>query len=282
MIKLLLKLTLLIFTSVFSLQAQEKERKVLKGRIVSDSTDVENVTVMNKTTGLAVMTDFDGKFSIRAREKDTLLFKAVSFVSKVYIVTESDFWVEEFEIRLHYKINELNEVVVTPYSLTGDLKEDTKRIKVYAPDLSGIDYATLVFSDDKYSPVKNEALPSTFSPLSGVNFLALFNMLLPNAKKKDTRAERMERDRRRELLSHSFYDLLLSRYSQNFIVQNFKIPQNEINLFVAFAQPDNEKMFHLMKPENEIQLIEYLIKKSEEYKRNKTEEKATNTEYEKK
>ncbi len=283
MIKLLLKLTLWIITSIFSLQAQEKERKVLKGRIVSDSTDVENVTVMNKTTGLAVMTDFDGKFSIRAREKDTLLFKAVSFISKMYVVTENDFWVEEFEIRLHYKINELNEVVVTPYSLTGDLKEDTKRIKVYGPDLSGIDYSTLVFSDDKYNPVKNEALPSTFSPLSGINFKAIFKMLFSSSvKKKDSRAEKAERNKEKELLSHSFYDLLLSRYSQNFIVQNLKIPQDEINLFAAFAQPDNEKLFYLMKYENEIYLVEYLVQKSEEYRRNKTEKKATNTEYEKK
>ena len=37
-----------------------------------------------------------------------------------------------------------------------------------------------------------------------------------------------------------------------------------------------------MKYENEIYLVEYLVQKSEEYRRNKTEKKATNTEYEKK
>ena len=283
MIKILLKLTLWIILSTLTILAQEKERAVLKGRIISDSTEVENVTVINKTTGVGAITDFDGIFSIKAREKDTLYFKAVNFVSKAYVLTESDFWIEELEIRLRYKINELDEVIVTPYSLTGNLKEDTKRLKVYTPDIAGIDYSKLVFADDKYSPVKNEAMYSGFSPLSGVNFLAIFDMIFPgNSKKRDLIKEEAEKKRQRELLSHSFYDLLLSRYSQNFMVQNLKIPQDEIHLFADFARPDNEKMFYLMKYENEMALVEYLVQKSEEYNRNKTEKKATNEEYEKK
>lgn len=283
MIKILLKLTLWIVLSTLTILAQEKEREVLKGRIISDSTEVENVTVINKSTGVGAITDFDGKFSIKAREKDTLLFKAVNFVSKAYVLSESDFWVEEFEIRLRYKINELDEVVMTPYSLTGNLKEDTKRLKVYAPDLAGIDYSKLVYADDKFSPVKNEAMYSGFSPLSGVDFKAIFKMIFSgNSKKRDSRLEKEERNRQRELLSHSFYDLLLSRYSQNFMVQNLKIPQDEIHLFADFARPDNEKMFYLMKYENEMALVEYLVQKSEQYNRNKTEEKATNEKYEEK
>lgn len=283
MIKILLKITLWIILSTLTLLAQEKERAVLKGRIISDSTEVENVTVINTTTGVGVITDFDGKFSVKAREKDTLLFKAVHFVSKAYVLAESDFWVEEFEIRLRYKINELDEVVVTPYSLTGDLKEDTKRIKTYAPDLAGINYSKLVFTNDRYNVVKNEALPSTFSPLSGIDFKAAFKMIFPDdSKKKEFRAKKAEESRQKELLSYSFYDLLLSRYSQNFMVQNLKIPQDEIHLFADFAKPDNEKMFYLMKYENEMALVEYLVQKSEEYNRNKTEEKATNEKYEEK
>ena len=90
--------------------AQTVPRQILKGKISSDSTEVENITVFNLSSNIGAITDVDGEFSIQARVKDTLYFQGLSFVSQVYVLNEKDFWIEELEIRLEVKVNELNEV----------------------------------------------------------------------------------------------------------------------------------------------------------------------------
>ena len=110
---------------------QHIERKILKGRIIADTIEVENLTVFNITSNVGAVTNIDGKFSIKARPSDTLYIQGISYESKKYIITDRDFWQEELEILLKVKITELNEIEITPYTLTGNIKQDTKRIKVY-------------------------------------------------------------------------------------------------------------------------------------------------------
>ena len=61
---------------------QHLERKVLKGRIVADSIEVENLTVFNITSNVGAVTNVDGKFSIKARATDTLFIQGISYDSK--------------------------------------------------------------------------------------------------------------------------------------------------------------------------------------------------------
>jgi hypothetical protein len=123
-----MKAILFVILSLFAnfLFAQGIERKVLRGIVVVDSFDVEAVTVRNISSNLNAKTDIDGKFSIRARATDTLFFESQSFISQRYILSQKDFWKEELEIRLHVKITELDELIITPYTLSGNLTEDTK------------------------------------------------------------------------------------------------------------------------------------------------------------
>ena len=58
---------LLLFVIISQIgMAQHIERKVLKGRIVADSIEVENLTVFNITSNIGAVTNADGKFSIDA------------------------------------------------------------------------------------------------------------------------------------------------------------------------------------------------------------------------
>ena len=52
---------LLLFSQLFF--CQEKERKILRGKIVADSIEVENLTVFNITSNIGAVTNIDGKFS---------------------------------------------------------------------------------------------------------------------------------------------------------------------------------------------------------------------------
>lgn len=57
-----------------------------------------------------------------------MVFQGLSFLSQKYVLTESDFLIDDFKIKLEIKVNELDEVIVTPSSLTGILEVDTKKL----------------------------------------------------------------------------------------------------------------------------------------------------------
>ncbi len=252
--------------------AQGIERKVLRGIVVVDSFDVEAVTVRNISSNLNAKTDIDGKFSIRARATDTLFFESPSFISQKYILTQKDFWKEELEIRLHVKITELDELVITPYTLSGNLIEDTKRIQVYGDGFAVIDAKKIMhYEDDVRSgaPI-NSALPSVFAPNgSNFNFLAMATGLVslfikPSLSKSHSKRVYEER-RIKNLQSKSYSDHLFERFSHNFFVETLKIKNEDIPLFMSFSELNVYELSPLLKPENELKLIEYLIKKASEF-----------------
>ena len=167
---------LLVFS--FSTFAQDRPREVLFGRIVADSMEVSQITILNVNTNLFAISNDNGNFSIKAREKDTLVFQGLSFNSLQYVLKTTDFKVEEFIVKLEVKLNELNEVTVTPNSLTGIVEVDTKRLKVYGEDFLGIDYSALQFENDRHSKVVNPITNAGFSELSGVNFKKIGEMFI--------------------------------------------------------------------------------------------------------
>jgi len=257
--------------------SQAIERKVLRGKIVADSIEVENLTVYNITSNKGAITDIDGKFSINARPTDTLFVQGVSFESKKYILTQKDFWLPILEIKLHIKVTELNEIVVTPYSLTGNLKEDTKRIQVYGEAFTGIDAKKVKYYEDDVrsgTPV-NSAMPALLAP-TGVNFLGiivgLVNLagLMPDPK---SNAEQVFEERRiRDLQSKSFTEHIYERFSHSFFVETLKIKNEDIPMYMSFAELNVYELSPLLKSENELKLIEYLILKADEFKLQKVKE----------
>lgn len=273
--------TICILFFVFSF-SQEKEREVLRGKIISDSMEVENITVLNVSTQIGAISDVDGYFSIKARAKDTLVFQGLAYVSQKYILTESDFLVDNFKIKLDVKVNTLDEVVVTPNSLTGILEVDTEKINVYGLNMAGIDISKLAPDDVRNSKSINPAVDSNFSSLRGINFGLLLDMFTSKERKERKKQERIEKHEKeqwqREVMAKSFYEHLMNRYSHNFFIINLNVNNQEIISFVSFAEPnDFSLMAEMLKYENEIQLVEYLVKKSEEFNRNKKRKKDTNT-----
>ena len=257
--------------------SQGIERKVLRGKIVADSLEVENLTVYNITSNVGAITDVDGKFSINARATDTLFIQGLSYDSKRYILTDKDFWLPVLEIKLHVRITELNEVIVTPYSLTGDLKEDTKRIQVYGEGFTKIDAKVIKYYEDdiRLGTPENTAMPNVFAP-TGVNLLGIVvgiaNLVGIKGNPKSNSERVFEERRIRDLQSKSFSEHMLERFSHNFFIETLKIKNEDIPMFMSFAELNVYELSPLLKAENELKLIEYLINKSEEFKLQKAKE----------
>lgn len=275
--KVFLIVMILLFSFGFS---QEKEREILYGKVIADTMDVVNITVFNKSTNVGAVTDFDGLFSIKAKAKDTLVFRALSFESKHYVVTEADMLIDDFKVKLEIKINELNELVLTPNALTGIIEVDVNKINVFMPDLGGIDISKLGPDDIRNTKPSNPIENEGFSSLRGINFLAIFDLFVSKDRKEKNRLKRLRQyeDKKwnKEVLVQSFYTHLFKRYSYNFFVSNLEIKKEDITSFIAFAEPDIDKLSHLLKYENEMELIEYLLEKREAFYSNKKEENTTN------
>lgn len=257
--------------------SQGIERKVLRGKIVADSLEVENLTVYNITSNVGAITDVDGKFSINARATDTLFIQGLSYDSKRYILTDKDFWLPVLEIKLHVKITELNEIIITPYTLTGNLNEDTKRIQVYGEGFAKIDAKVVKYYDDdiRLGTPENTAMPNVFAP-TGVNLLGIVvgiaNLVGIKGNPKSNSERVFEERRIRDLQSKSFSEHMLERFSHNFFIETLKIKNEDIPMFMSFAELNVYELSPLLKAENELKLIEYLINKSEEFKLQKAKE----------
>ena len=251
---------------------QHIERKVLKGRIVADSIEVENLTIFNITSNVGAVTNVDGKFSIKAKATDTLYIQGLSYDSKKYVLTEKDFWLEELQIKLHIKVTELNEVEITPYTLSGNLTEDTKRIQVYGEGFSKIDMNIKHYEDDVRSgtPI-NRAMPSQLAPNgSNFNFLAigagLVSLLIKDRNPKKNSERVFEERRQHDIMSKSFSDHMFERFSHNFFVETLKIKNEDIPMFLQYAEMPAKDLSLFLKPEYELQLIQYLTDKAKAYK----------------
>lgn len=249
-------------TLVFS---QDTARKLLLGQVVTDSLEVENVTVMNKTSHIFAITDRFGKFSIYAREKDTLVFSAVSFRSRTLVVENTDFDYELLKIRLDVIVNELQEVIISPIRLTGNLESDSRKIKVKTLQVpGGMALGKKYYPADSHSKVANQAMPALESPLQGINFIQIAKDIIGLFVKRGTAKPKPEK-----LSFMTFSDAVKQQFSYHFFTQTLKLANDEIGLFLNFCDTDEVAEKRLLAPGNEFELTDYLIKKSEEFHKNR-------------
>ncbi|MBP8066573.1 MAG: carboxypeptidase-like regulatory domain-containing protein, partial [Flavobacterium sp.] len=166
-----IQLLLIVMMPLFAFA--QVDRSLLKGKIVADSLEVANISVKNKTANAVTMTDEKGNFRLMAKEKDTLVFSGVSFHSSFLIVSHSHLVDEDLTIRLKVKITALDEIIVRPYTITGNLETDTKKLKVKTIDLN-LGAIDLSLPDVEYNPVDN-ALKNTMgtpgNAFNGVNLI---------------------------------------------------------------------------------------------------------------
>ena len=107
-------------------------RQILHGMVVADSLAVDNLTIKNNTSRISAVTDSRGTFTLYARATDTLYFSGIGFRSAYIVVKESHFLQDPLIIKLNIDVTVLDEVVIKPTVLSGDLAGDSKKVKTKA------------------------------------------------------------------------------------------------------------------------------------------------------
>lgn len=115
--------------------AQKIADKVLNGKVVSESVNLDGIYVINLNTDQTATTANEGFFTINASVGDTLMFAALPIKGLKRVITEVDFDQKLVLIKLEPMIHRLNEVVIKQYKHINavDLGIVSPTIKKYTP-----------------------------------------------------------------------------------------------------------------------------------------------------
>ncbi|MWB95272.1 hypothetical protein GON26_12955 [Flavobacterium sp. GA093] len=226
---------------------QTFSRKPLHGQVVNDSVALESGYVLNVNTHTRTFISPSGLFDILARPKDTLLFSSSAFLSKKIVLTEKNCAEFLFLVQLDLVNNQLKEVIVG------------KELKVKAFQANSQRIVDTQFEDDKQSTAKNIAMMSDQTIKYGMDFVRIFKDVKKLLRKKDEVKEE-------EITDVAFIEYAKLNFTSDFYNKTLNLKPDEIELFLLYCSNDAESKKYL-KPDDQFLLMDFLIKKNQEFKK---------------
>jgi hypothetical protein len=93
---------------------------LIKGKISVETNDVDGIEVINLSSKSKTISSNGGFFSIKAKEKDTIQFKALHLDTKNYVLKKEDFKNNLLLVQLTIHTELLKEVTVTKNGITAE------------------------------------------------------------------------------------------------------------------------------------------------------------------
>lgn len=240
-------------------QAQVQNRQLIRGKVlVTGDASPANISVQNTNTQKGTFTNEDGEFIIAVAPEDRLLFSGVQYQDFTVIVDENVVKNKKLNITLNEGVNELKEVIVKPYDLTGDVEIDVKRLKTNDLNLPEQTSKNMTetfgyeFTPDKNSKVENDAM-QPYEIKNGLNLVNIFKAVMKSNKGKKRQGKISD-------------EQLRAMYNNHFFKDNLNIDRQNINDFIYYAQ-DHGMNSKLLREGNELDFIQFLIDQSKAYKK---------------
>ena len=243
----------LLFLSLSSVTAQIAERtQRVSGTVLDDtkSKPLPNVNIINLNSVRGTITDDKGVFEINVQVNDTLHISLIGFQSIRVRVTND--WIKSkiTQISLTEKAIALEEVVLTPYNLTGYLQVDAKLIPVkenYRYGISGLPYG---YEAGEYSPnAFDRVLGSIFNPTD-----MLYNFF-GNKPKELRKLKEMNKD-------DTVRNLLASKFDRETIAIMLGVNKKDIAEILERCNYSEQ----FIKTANDLQVLDAINDCYEEYK----------------
>lgn len=234
----------LLFLSVFSIgHGQDDGRQWLRGQVLYRGNNVVNENVVNTNSQMATITDEDGRFMVKVKVDDQLVFYAVNYQLQIVKITEEILSKNRLVVEVNEKVTELDEVVVSPENQERFLEVKNEKFK-------GFEYEI-----DRSTEVRNIAGASTNDRIEGrLNFVNIFKAIF-QSRNQDTG----------ENVELKVSDVLRQVYDDEFFVVDLALPQEKIDAFLLYCD-DKIPSQSLLKKENEFQLIDFLVTQSKNFK----------------
>ncbi|NJW51886.1 hypothetical protein [Salinimicrobium oceani] len=260
-----MKISLSLIVLLISLPLVAQERMDISGKITPPvGGDAEGISVVNRTAKSATISNEVGNFQIKVAAGDTLHFSALQFQNFSVVVDEGVIENRQLNVFISEAVNELPEVVVTPYDLSGNVEVDVKLIPVVETNLpvktaAEINDYNYTFRPDSLVSPPNAAMREGMI-YSGANFANIFRNIF-STRNVTTTIDRQE----------DIQEEVLQLYDDDFFKERLNIKEENIYEFILFAE-DNGLNPAMLQPENEMDLIAFLVAQSQKYKQRKAGE----------
>lgn len=254
--KTLALLTLLLFTGICS--AQITERTMIDGKItVPVGDDPEGITIFNISSNQGTISMDDGTFRIPVAVGDELTFSALQFQEFKVVIDQRVMEAEELNVFISEAVTELPEVSVGEPDLSGNIEVDVNRIPVEEANLPDVTAAEINdhewnFRPDEQTTPENAAMQASLME-DGMNFANIFRGIYSRRLAAiNSSSEPVEEDMRR-------------LYDDDFFQEHLDIKQENIHDFILYAE-ENGLTTEMVEEGNELDLIEFLVDQSRQYK----------------
>jgi len=206
---------------------------------------------------------------VKAKNKDV----AVQFKRKVIPITPSFFNTTFLTVPMEEFVNELREVVVQPFNLSGNIDADVTRLQLekdvsaealnlpnaYQKIPTQSERKLKEADSGKFIEFGNYKLDSTFNPTFFINAHKILNRLSGRTKMLKERVALDKRYETTKKVEAAFVDSLL--------INHLKIPETNFYEFIQFCESD-ESFYNLAEGNDELKLWDFLIQKSIVYRKN--------------
>ena len=259
-----------VFFLLATVSVQGQQFTELEGRVTSKDNDVVGTHVMNITTQRATTTDINGFFNIPVRLNDTLVFSAVQFKRKEVVVNLTVLNSKFLSVPLEDILTELDEVIVRPYNLSGELDRDlgNKKLEpVVTASTLGLPNAYVkvktqnerkLFEADHGKFVKLEFDSMFYIPMIAINLHKILNRVSGRTKKLKNLVALDEKI--------ALLDRARGYYPDSIYVQQLYIPEKKLVEFFYFCEADS-----LFEPtaqrDDQLHMWEFFQKKSVAYRK---------------
>ncbi|MFD2563943.1 hypothetical protein [Aquimarina rubra] len=221
----------------------------LKGRIMVDTLALEAINIVNLTQEIGTINNASGYFQIKANPGDEIVFSSVQFQLKKYVVKEEDLESNNFKVVLEAAVNELDEVRISQYSLSGDVQKDIEEIPTYEKNFplwnaQQLKEMGVARPNDEQSPVQNLVLPSGNSMAS-----VSVNLGFLKGKSRDV----------------DFKTKITNIYKEEIFINELKIPETEFYNFLDFLKEET-RIQSLLRRKDRLKILELLIHQSEKFR----------------
>jgi hypothetical protein len=226
---------LLAFVILFFMSnswAQDETRKALRGKIVSDASELEGIYILNMNTEKVALTESGGYFSIMAKEGDSLMLSSIQIKGEIITLAAADFEKDLFFTKVEAMVHALDEVKIVRYENLNafSLGIVQKKPKTYTPaerrlltagDLKPTDFLGLLGGGMQADPIINA--------ISGRTAML----------KKQVDAERKE-----YLMAY-----ISNMFEDEYFIEKLKIPVEYVRGFLYYIV-ENERFVAAVKAKN--------------------------------
>ncbi|GGG52853.1 hypothetical protein GCM10011414_23120 [Croceivirga lutea] len=251
----------LCFTLTVSF-SQQNPTKIVNGRVDAAGEDVTGIAVQNISSEKAAITNFEGKFSIEVAVGDTLVFSAVQLRRKTLPVSKEIYQLSFVIVPMQPFVNELREVVVQPYNLTGNLGTDMQQLNVkpVTAESLGLPNAEAKIPTQSERQLQEAAtgMYTLRNPLR-VGLNPIINAISGRTKMLKKRVALEKKSAQTLAVQNAIIDSLF--------LAELKIPKDRINDFMYYCEVD-QQFQSLVRLEDELKLWEFLMYKSKLYREN--------------